>query len=194
MGVSFELGSRGKEPVTWEVSETESDPRGGRGRRVYTGQIEEALMDVYTVFEPTATRPFPAGYLVPVACPEAVELLLRHGIVVEQLEGAVDVRAQVFRVDSLAVAGRQYQGHRTVSLYGDYHEVEQEAPAGWYWVSTAQPLGALVFTMLEPEINDSLFTWNLFDRSLSEGRDVPVLKLMTVPAAPRRTITRVAGR
>jgi len=193
LGVRFELVSRGKELVTWEVSETPDDPAGGRRRRVYTGQIEEALMDVFTVFKPVATRPFPAGYLIPVAYPEAVELLLRHGIVVEQLESALDVSAKAFRVDSLAV-GRPYQGHRTVSLQGDYHDMEREVPAGWYWVSTAQPLGALVFTMLEPEIDDSLFTWNYFDRSLNRGRDVPVLKLMTVPAVSRRRITRVAGR
>jgi len=122
-----------------------------------------------------------------------VELLLRHGIVVEQLEAGLSIPAEVFRVDSLAVQ-RPYQGHRMVTLQGDYHEVEREVPAGWYWVATAQPLGALVFTMLEPEIDDSLFTWNFFDRAVTERRDVPVLKLMTVPVVSRTRITRVAGR
>ena len=113
---------------------------------------------------------------------------------VEQLDAATEVSAAAFLVDSLSVARRPYQGHRMVTLQGDYHDVEREVPAGWYWVSTAQPLGALIFTMLEPEIDDSLFTWNFFDRSLNRGRDVPVLKLMTVPAVSRTRITRVTGR
>jgi len=194
LGVNFELVSRGRELVTWEVSETLENPSGGRRMRRYTGQIEEALMDVFNVFKPVATRPFPAGYLIPTAFPEAVELLLRHGVVVEQLDAATEVSAAAFLVDSLSVARRPYQGHRMVTLQGDYHDVEREVPAGWYWVSTAQPLGALIFTMLEPEIDDSLFTWNFFDRSLNRGRDVPVLKLMTVPAVSRTRITRVTGR
>jgi len=194
LGVRFELVSRGKEMVSYGVSEAPTDAA-ARGRRVYTGRIEETLMDVYTVFKPVATRPFPAGYLVPAAYPEAVGLLLRHGIAVERLEASWSGTAQVFQIDSLVVAQRPYQGHRNVSLWGDYHEAEREVPAGWYYVPTAQPLGALVFTMLEPEIDDSLFTWNYFDRSpFSAGRDVPVLKVMSAPAVPRSRISGIFGK
>ncbi len=193
LGVRFQLVSRGKEPVTYEVTEAPTDPS-PRARRVNTGRIEEALMDIYTVFEPVETRPFPAGYIIPVAYPEAVEVLLRHGVAVEQLEASWSGTVRTFRVDSLAVAQRPYQGHRTVSVWGDYTEGEREVPAGWYFVSTAQPLGALIFTMLEPEIEDSLFTWNYFDRTLSARRDVPVLKVMSAPAVPRSRISGVAGR
>ena len=193
LGVRFELTSRGKELVSYEVTEASTDPA-ARGRRTGTGVIEEAMMDVFTVFKPTATRPFPAGYIIPVAFPEAVEVLLRHGVAVDRLEASWSGTVQTFRVDSLAVAQRPYQGHRNVSVQGDYSEGEREVPAGWYFVSTAQPLGALIFTMLEPEIDDSLFTWNYFDRVLSARRDVPVLKLMSAPAVARSRISSVVGR
>ncbi|MFC1628943.1 M14 family metallopeptidase [Gemmatimonadota bacterium] len=193
LGVRFEMVSRGKELVTYEVTEASTDPA-ARGRRLNTGRIEEALMEVLTVFEPVATRPFPAGYIIPVAYPEAVELLLRHGVTVERLEAHWSGSVQVFTVDSLTVAQRPYQGHRNISVWGDYSEGEREVPAGWYFVSTAQPLGALVFTMLEPEIEDGLFTWNYFDRTLSARRDVPVLKVMSAPAVSRSRISEVVGR
>ncbi|MFC1499866.1 M14 family metallopeptidase [Candidatus Zixiibacteriota bacterium] len=193
LGVRFELVSRGQELVSYEVSEASTDPA-ARGRRVRTGLIEEALMDVFSVFKPVATRPYPAGYIIPVAYPEAVEVLLRHGVAVEQLERSWSGSVQTFRVDSLAVAQRPYQGHRNVTVWGDYSDSEREVPAGWYFISTAQPLGALVFTMLEPEIEDSLFTWNYFDRTLSARRDVPVLKVMSAPAVPRSRISAVIGR
>ena len=147
-------------------------------------------MDILTVFRPTETRKFPAGYIVPVAYPEAVSLLQRHGIVVERLDEPWSGTAEAFRVDSLVAGERQYQGHRMVTVWGDYHEVERDVPSGWYFVPTAQPLGALVFTMLEPELGDSLVTWNYFDRALRRRGDSPVLKLMSAPAVPRSRLTR----
>jgi len=185
LGVDFELRSRGREMVTYEVMTPPEDPSDRRARGTYTGEIREAEMEVMTVFEPVGTRPFPAGYVIPVAFPEAIELLRLHGIRVEQFLAPWEGEVGVFRIETLTVQERPYQGHRMVLLEGEYRTETRGVNAGDYWVSTAQPLGALVFTLLEPEIDDSLFTWNLFDRSLSEGRDSPVLKLMQVPAAAR---------
>jgi hypothetical protein len=144
---------------------------------------------MFTGFAATRTRPFPAGYILPAAYPEAVSLLQRHGIVVERLEESWTGNALAFRVDSLSVAQRPYQGHRTVNAFGDYRGAEREVPAGSYYVSCAQPLGALVFTMLEPEIQDGLVYWNFFDRGVSTQREVPILKLMAPPTSSRRTVT-----
>jgi len=185
LGVEFELRSRGREPVTYEVMTPPADPNNRRSRGTYTGEIREAEMEVMTVFEPVKTRPYPAGYVIPVAWPEAVERLLLHGIRVEQFTAGWEGEVQAFRVDSLAVQQRPYQGHRMVTVYGDYRSEVRAVAAGDYWVSTAQPLGTLIFTLLEPEIDDSLFTWNYFDRSLSARRDSPVLKLMEAPEVDR---------
>jgi hypothetical protein len=191
LGVRFETVSTGRTMGTWEV--TGPDPEGGR-RPVRTGRIEAVELEMYTRFEPTATRPFPAGYIVPVSYPEAVELLLRHGVVVEQLEADWSGVVSTFRVDSLQVAGRPYQGHRLTQVFGEYGEQQAEVPAGWYFVPCSQPLGALVFTLLEPEVPDGLAAWNFFDRGLSARRDAPVLKLMKAPEVPRRRLREVAGR
>jgi hypothetical protein len=44
-------------------------------------------------------------------------------------------------------------------------------------VRTDQPLGRLAFYLLEPESDDSLTTWNLFDGVLKPGATHPVLKV-----------------
>ena len=122
---------------------------------------------------------------IPPAFPEAVTLLRRHGIAVDRLESSWSGTVQVFGVESITVADRLFQGHRALTVDGDYRAETQEVPAGWFYVPTAQPLGALVFTLLEPEMLDGLTSWNYFDRGLAPERDAPVLKLMTSPVVAR---------
>jgi hypothetical protein len=43
-------------------------------------------------------------------------------------------------------------------------------------VRTKQPLGRLVFYLLEPESDDGLTTWNFLDSDLNNGSAHPVLK------------------
>jgi len=185
LGVRFQIASQGKVMGNYEVVE-QAAGRGQRGQR--TGQILETELEMFTGFEPTHTRAYPAGYFVPVAYPEAVTLLQRHGVTVERLEEAWTGEVRTFRVDSLAVATRPYQGHRLTQVFGDYSTTEREVPAGWYYISCAQPLGAVIFTLLEPEVSDGLAAWNFFDRGLSTGRETPVLKVMTAPVVPRRRL------
>jgi hypothetical protein len=42
-------------------------------------------------------------------------------------------------------------------------------------VRTDQPLGRLVFALLEPESDDGLTTWNVLDGALAQGGIHPVL-------------------
>ena len=67
-------------------------------------------------------------------------------------------------------------------------------------VPTAQPLGTLAVTMLEPRSEDGLATWNFFDDELQPGHDYPVTRLQKpVPialtaAAPFRKTSGRRGR
>jgi hypothetical protein len=191
LGVRYEAVSRGKEVVNYEI--IEPAPGGGRGRGTRTGRLAEAEMDILTEYRATLERPFPAGYLIPVAYPEAVQQLLRHGIRVERLKESWTGTAAVFRADTLAVR-RPYQGHRQIDLQGTWSEAERTAAAGWYWVPAGQPLGGLLFLMLEPESPDGLVSWNFFDRGITQGRagvamEVPILKLMATPRVAREPVT-----
>jgi len=191
LGVRYELVSRGREMVTFEVMNPATNPS-GRGRGTPSGRIEEAEMDVFTVYRAVDTRPFPVGYIIPVAYPEAIDLLRLHGIAVERLEASWSGSVKIFRVDSLNVAERSFQGHRLITIHGDYRDEQFDVPEGWYFISTAQPLGALVFTMLEPEISDGIATWNFLDRGIRARGDSPVLKLMQAPDVARsRLVDRI---
>jgi hypothetical protein len=63
---------------------------------------------------------------------------------------------------------------------------ERELRAGTYIVHTSQPLGLLAVYLLEPQTDDGLVTWNLFDETMVFGSSYPVLRLMNEP----RPVTR----
>jgi hypothetical protein len=136
-------------------------------------------MTVYDAFEATATRRVPAEYIVRASASglaDVVERKLReHGIVVERTSAAVHRSLEQFTVANVVRDARRFQGHNTVALDGAPQTVEIDVPAGSLIVRTNQPLGRLVFYLLEPESDDGLTTWNFFDEALKSGVH-PVLK------------------
>ena len=53
----------------------------------------------------------------------------------------------------------------------------QSLPSSSFVVSTAQPRGALIVYLLEPESDDGFATWNFFDRHLQKGGKYPVKRI-----------------
>jgi hypothetical protein len=151
----------------------------------------------YSRYTPTRTVPLPRGYFITVSDEDVIDKLMQHGIAVERLLESVTATVQTFGVTNLTPSSRSNQGHYTSSVEGEYTTEVKELPAGTYYVSTAQALGALAAYMLEPETDDGLVVWNYFDRYLSmqwstEPQTYPVFKqteqisLVKESVAPRR--------
>jgi hypothetical protein len=164
-----------------EVTQT----AGGRNRARPTETLRTYNDVPYLAnWAPTRTVPWPNGYLITVQDERVVEKLLQHGIAVERLSQPVSLTVDQFNVTEVTGAPRLNQGHYTTGVSGDYSTVEREFPAGTLFVTTAQSLGALAVSLLEPESDDGLVYWNFFDRYLatqwSSAPEVyPVFKLRT---------------
>jgi len=76
-----------------------------------------------------------------------------------------------------------------VRLEGRWSRDTRALPAGSYLIATAQPLGVLVVYLLEPESDDGLVTWNVFDRVLAKGVEAPVIRV-TAPVNAAATVIR----
>jgi len=162
-------------------------PRGSRR----TGRFREIRMPVYDRFTSTLDRAPPAAYVI---VPEdtAVATLLRlHGIRVERSDSAWTARGEAFLIDSIITAPRTFQGHHEIRLKGRWERGVQTLPSKSFIVSTAQPRGALVVYLLEPESDDGFTTWNMFDGGLKKGGRFPVKRIFDLSrrgrAANRRT-------
>jgi hypothetical protein len=164
-----------------------SEPGVPRGLR-RTGRYRVLRLPVHDRFEATRTRRVPAGgWAFDAAAPgaaAAVTLLQRHGVRVARLEAPRDAAAEVYRADSVIAAPRPFQGHQEVRLAGAWRTEARRLAAGAFVVPADQPLAPLALLLLDPESDDGLVTWNVWDAALRPGGDFPVLRLAT-PAAGR---------
>ena len=134
-------------------------------------------MPVFDRFKPTRTARFPAAYAIDADLTRAVELLQQHGIEVRRLSADWLGETEVFIVEKIERASRLYQGHTRLRLAGRFELRQSRLSSGDYVVSTAQPLGILIFQLLEPESADGLATWNLLNPKIRRGRHYPILKV-----------------
>ncbi|WP_053333678.1 M14 family metallopeptidase [Gemmatimonas phototrophica] len=154
-------------------------PRGIQRSGVITAQ----RMPVVDRFEASLNRPASAaGYAISGDWPKARQLLEAHGVPIRVLTSAVTVALQEFVIDTVVFSGRPFQGHREVSVGGRWREATRELPAGSLVVPSGTRRDLLAMLLLEPESDDGLLTWNVFDSVLEKGKVAPVVRL----AAPLR--------
>ncbi len=173
------------QPVIVEVLTSTGDssitepgvPRGIRR----TGRYRTQAMPVIDRFVPTLTQRVPVGgWVLDAGAPgadSAVAKLRLHGVRLTRVAGTPNVEVEVFRADSVIAAPRAFQGHREVRLEGAWRTERRALPANGWHVPANQPLALLALQLLEPQSDDGLATWNVFDAALRPGGDFPVLRL-----------------
>lgn len=191
LGVAFKMIPLPK-PVEILVGEVEKikNPRNGKDM---TAMLEDKItpmkMEDFGNFAATRSVKAPRAYLFK---PDAkiVEKLLQHGITVEELTAELTVNVDSFAIETVEKSKRPFQGHNETKITGKYSTGKMTFPVGTILVRTAQPLGRLVFYLLEPESDDGLVDWNFFDSYLETGKTFPVYKLMQNENIASRLINR----
>jgi len=171
-----------REPLEPTGDSSVTQPGVPRGMR-RSGRFLAESMAVADRFVATRTRRAPYAYLIPAGDTAVVALLRLHGIVVQRVVADTVAPAESFRVDSVVRAATPFQGHRTTRVTGVWVVAGATLPlhVGDWLVPGAQPLGALAVYLLEPDSDDGLVTWNLFDADLRPGAGYPVRRLGPPP-------------
>jgi hypothetical protein len=170
---------RSPEPAEILIGEVveERNPYSGEPMRRRLDVRRPERMPEFGTFGPTETERVPAMYVVPADLKDVLDVLTDHGIVWDRLEEARAEKVERFVIDSSTVAEREYQGHHQRTLFGRYEEVELTIPAGTATVPLSQPLGRLVFALLEPRSDDGLANWNFLDEAIDENSYYPVMRV-----------------
>jgi hypothetical protein len=190
-GVAFKPQALPK-PVEILVGAVEKikNPRNGKEM---TAMIEDKFtpmkMEDFGMFAATRNVKAPRAYLIEPNKP-VLEKLIQHGITVEELIWDTTIEVDSFTIETVEKSKRQFQGHFEAKITGKFNSKKVAFPAGMLIVRTAQPLGRLVFYLLEPESDDGLVTWNFFDKYLEIGRTFPVFKLMKQENIVSRLVTK----
>ena len=157
-------------------------------RHPYTGEEILRRLDVrrpdtmytYGTFRPTETAIAPRAYVIPPGLDVARDRIRAHGLRYEVLETAEKRTVERFRLDSVQTSGEPFQEHLEQTLFGAYETAEEDLPAGTWLIPTGQPLGRLVFALLEPRSDDGLANWGLLSDALEKAAFYPIWRL---PAA-----------
>jgi len=168
LAIAYRLASRGVEPVVLETMRPGTDSVRGRPRLTPTGEFRTVRLPINDRFVDSLTQPLPAGYFLPPAAANVAAQLRLHGIQVQRLTAPWTDSLETLGSPQLAWGTRQYQGHNQLTVTGAWTRTQRTVPAGSYFVPTAQPLGRLVFALLQPE-GFGLARWGAFDRLLGSG-------------------------
>ena len=156
--------------------ETERHPFTGETmlRRV-DRQIPTRMYEFGT-FAASETERVPSAYYVPASLDAVIDRLEAHGIQTEQLGVPATREVEQFRIETSVVAEREFQGHRERTLIGAYELADVTLSADTRMVPVDQPLGRLIFMLLEPRSDDGLVSWNVLDDALETSDVYPIVR------------------
>ena len=180
-GVEFTLKA-GSAPVDILVGEIEhvKNPRSDREMTAMRAdKFVPTKMVEYGTFATTRTSRMPEAYVIPSSEGMAVvvQKLEAHGVKFERISASKKVQIEAFQIAEVNRAARPFQGHQEVRLKGEWKAQNMTLDPGAIVVRTAQPLGALVFYLLDAESDDGLVTWNFLDSILGPGKTFPIYRL-----------------
>jgi hypothetical protein len=174
LGVRFEMARGADETFQLEK------PNSGVARNKAPIDFDTVKLPVYDRFKTVKTAAFPAAYLIPADQPKVIEILQRHGVLIERLKSDWRGQAQAFTISEIARGGSNFSG-QTPRLEGKFESVAAEGKTGDFLVRASQPLGRLLFMLLEPESLDGVSAWGFLAAEPKVGDRFPILKLLEVP-------------
>lgn len=171
MATRFKMKSRGVEGVLLEKNLTAGGRRSGPVR-----DLESIQMPVLDRFEGERFDKLPYGYIIPKSATKAIELLKLHGIQISEIDGNVTgVASEAMVISKFDQARGAFQGHKLITLEGKWKPSTD--PISGYFVRTGQPLGLLVFDLIQPDSVDGLTAWGAFGESFPIDSVHPVLRV-----------------
>jgi hypothetical protein len=124
-----------------------------------TQVVPSLLMDV-----PELSVSVPKAYWIPAEWGNLIEKMKQHGIELETLTAAKELKLEYSVVDNYKMGTQPYEGMMRVQsadLNRKYKTLSLNP--GSVRIKTDQPLGELVVILMEPESVDSFFQWGYFN-------------------------------
>ena len=154
----------------------EAHPLTGRPLLLRADTQYVETMYEYGTFAPTLSERVPQAYLVPAGLGDVLTRLAAHGIVLEPAD-ATPLDVESFHIDSVRTAGRLFQGRNEQTLFGRYEAARVTPARGDMLARADQPLGRLLFSLLEPQSDDGFANWGFLADLLEDGGVYPIARV-----------------
>jgi hypothetical protein len=123
----------------------------------------------YNFYRDTASVEAPRAYVLPQGWWKVVERLKANGVTMTLLKKDTIIEVEAYRILAYRAATQPYEGHRPNSKVQVRKETKNITfRAGDYLIPFAQSGWHYLVQTLEPEAEDSFFSWNFFDAVLQQ--------------------------
>ncbi len=120
-------------------------------------------------FVPDLQLTKPNAYVIPQAWQEVITLLKRNGVRMQALPKDTLMAVSAYYLDDYKTGTRPYEGHYIHAGLKVRTEAQRiQFYKGDYLIPTNQPANRYLIETLEPQAQDSFFTWNFFDSVLDQ--------------------------
>lgn len=132
-------------------------------------QPYEKKIPIFNQYEPTRFIKKPEAYIIPQGWWPVIERLQQNKIQMRQLSKDSTLEVTVYHIEDYKSSPRPYEGHHLntgVKLRSSRQSVTFRK--GDWLILMNQPGNRFLVETLEPEAEDSYFTWNFFDGILGQ--------------------------
>jgi len=123
----------------------------------------------YNAYRPSLEVTIPKAYVIPKSWWTVIDLLQLNNIKMTALEKDTEMEVESYRIGEFKTAKSAYEGHYPHSQLKVVTKTQKiKFRKGDFVIDTQQPGVKYLLETLEPQGNDSFFTWNFFDSVLQQ--------------------------
>jgi hypothetical protein len=129
----------------------------------------EKQVAFYNVYTDTFAVEKPKAYIIPQGWWKVIERLQANLVEMRRLTKDSSVEVEWYRIESFQAGTRPFEGHHlNGNVKVSVHTTKMNFRKGDYYISMNQPANRFLMETLEPQAEDSYFTWNFFDPILGQ--------------------------
>lgn len=129
----------------------------------------EKKIKIFNYFPAKTFIPKPKAYIIPQGWWKVIDLLKLNKVQMTQLKTDTTIEVEVYKITDYKTSPRQYEMHHTnteVKVNSIMKSIRFRK--GDYYIPMNQVANRFLIETLEPQTEDSYFTWNYFDAILGQ--------------------------
>jgi hypothetical protein len=129
----------------------------------------EKQVQVYNYYKALKLIQKPVAYIIPQGWWKVIDLLKLNKVEMSELKKDTTIEVEVYHIDDYKTSPRQYEMHHVnsdVKISSSLQKIKFRK--GDYYIRMDQSANRFVLETLEPQAEDSYFTWNFFDAVLGQ--------------------------
>jgi hypothetical protein len=111
----------------------------------------------------------PEAYIIPQGWWKVIERLQANKVQLRKITRDTTLQVQWYKIEGYQASPRPYEGHHpNTNVKISVNTKEMKFRKGDYFIPMNQPANRFLIETLEPQAEDSYFTWNFFDPILGQ--------------------------